>query len=76
MQKEIKHKQEVLLQVLHKMKTAIKYLDSIQEHYPGKNNIIIEGSKLKCDVCGRELTVTKKGSGPLICCMQQMRIIK
>jgi desulfoferrodoxin-like iron-binding protein len=58
------------------MKTTIKYLNTIQEHYPGKNNNIVEGSRLKCEICGRELEVTKKGSGPLICCMQQMRIIK
>ena len=33
---------------------------------------IAKGDTMVCTLCGREVEVTKKGSGPLICCMKEM----
>ena len=33
---------------------------------------IDHGDKLKCDVCGREVTVNVRGKGDLICCGKPM----
>jgi len=51
------------------MQTINKFLNYLNEQ-------IHEGTRLKCDVCGRELTVDIQGKGPLICCGKKMRIIK
>ncbi len=33
---------------------------------------IDQGDRLKCDVCGREITVNVSGKGDLICCGKPM----
>lgn len=33
---------------------------------------IEKGDRLKCSICGREVKVNVKGSGPLICCGKKM----
>ena len=33
---------------------------------------INHGDKLKCDICGREVTVNVRGKGDLICCGKPM----
>jgi desulfoferrodoxin-like iron-binding protein len=47
-----------------------KYLTKIQEQEE-----IVKGDRLRCDICGREVTVNKAGKGPLICCGQPMNKI-
>lgn len=44
-----------------------KYLRKIQEQ-----EVIVKCDHLKCDVCGRTVTVNKAGKGPLVCCGQPM----
>lgn len=44
-----------------------KYLSKIQEEKE-----ITKGDRLRCKVCGREVTVNKAGKGLLICCGQNM----
>lgn len=44
-----------------------KYLSKIQEEKE-----IAKGDRLRCKICGREVTVNKAGKGPLICCGQPM----
>ena len=39
----------------------------------GVNNV---GEKYRCNVCGNEVTVTKVGGGTLVCCEQEMELIK
>ena len=34
------------------------------------------GEKYRCTVCGNEVTVTKVGGGTLVCCDQEMELIK
>ena len=34
------------------------------------------GEKYRCNVCGNEVTVTKVGGGTLVCCGQDMELIK
>jgi desulfoferrodoxin-like iron-binding protein len=36
---------------------------------------IKKGTRLRCAVCGREVTIDKKGKGPLICCMEPMHVM-
>jgi desulfoferrodoxin-like iron-binding protein len=33
------------------------------------------GEKYKCNICGTEVTVTKAGSGTLVCCGKSMEKI-
>jgi desulfoferrodoxin-like iron-binding protein len=33
------------------------------------------GEKYRCNVCGNEVTVTKAGSGTLVCCGQDMKLV-
>jgi len=47
-----------------------KYLNKIHEQ-----KIIKKSDRLKCTICGREVTVNKAGKGPLICCDKPMNII-
>jgi len=35
-----------------------------------------EGEKYHCDVCGNEVVVTKVGGGTLVCCGEDMKLIK
>ncbi len=35
-----------------------------------------EGEKYRCNVCGNEVTVTKVGGGTLVCCDEEMELIK
>ena len=44
-----------------------KYLNKIQEEKEIKKN-----DRLRCTICGREVTVNKEGKGPLICCDKPM----
>ena len=34
------------------------------------------GEKYKCKICGNEVTVTKVGGGTLVCCGEDMELIK
>lgn len=34
------------------------------------------GEKYKCNVCGNEVVVTKTGGGILVCCGEEMELIK
>jgi desulfoferrodoxin-like iron-binding protein len=34
------------------------------------------GEKYRCKVCGNEVTVTKVGGGTLVCCGQDMELLK
>ena len=34
------------------------------------------GEKYRCEICGNEVTVTKVGGGTLVCCGQDMEVIK
>jgi len=34
------------------------------------------GEKYRCNVCGNKVTVTKVGGGTLVCCGQEMELIK
>lgn len=34
------------------------------------------GEKYRCNVCGNEVTVTKVGGGTLVCCGQDMELLK
>jgi len=47
-----------------------KYLNKIQETKEIKNN-----DRLRCKVCGREVTVNKAGKGPLVCCGENMTVM-
>jgi desulfoferrodoxin-like iron-binding protein len=44
-----------------------KYLSKIQEEKEINKN-----DRLRCTVCGRQVTVNKKGQGPLVCCGKNM----
>lgn len=35
-----------------------------------------ESEKYRCNVCGNEVTVTKVGSGTLVCCEKDMELIE
>jgi desulfoferrodoxin-like iron-binding protein len=35
-----------------------------------------EGERYRCNVCGNEVTVTKVGGGTLVCCDEEMELIK
>jgi len=45
------------------------YLNMLQEW---DETEIQEGDHMRCEICGREATITKAGQGPLICCGQPM----
>jgi len=45
------------------------YLNMLQEWDEPE---IQEGDHMRCEICGREATITKAGQGPLICCGQPM----
>lgn len=47
-----------------------KYLSKIQEEKEIKKS-----DRLRCKVCGREVTVNKPGKGPLVCCGENMTIM-
>ena len=47
-----------------------KYLNKIQEE-----KLIKKNDRMRCTVCGREVTVNKVGTGPLICCDKPMNIM-
>lgn len=47
-----------------------KYLSKIQEAEEIKKS-----DRLRCKVCGREVTVNKAGKGPLVCCGENMTIL-
>lgn len=47
-----------------------KYLNKIQEAEEIKKS-----DRLRCKVCGREVTINKAGKGPLVCCGQNMVIM-
>jgi len=47
-----------------------KYLNKIQEEILIKKN-----DRMRCTICGREVTVNKVGKGPLICCDKPMNIM-
>jgi desulfoferrodoxin-like iron-binding protein len=47
-----------------------KYLSKIQTEQEIKKN-----DRLRCDVCGREVTINKTGTGPLLCCDKPMSVI-
>lgn len=47
-----------------------KYLSKIQEEA-----VIKKSDRLRCKVCGREVTVNKAGKGPLVCCGENMSIM-
>jgi desulfoferrodoxin-like iron-binding protein len=34
------------------------------------------GEKYRCSICDNEVTVTKVGGGTLVCCGQDMKLIK
>jgi desulfoferrodoxin-like iron-binding protein len=34
------------------------------------------GEKYRCNVCGNEVTVIKVGGGTLVCCGQDMELLK
>ncbi len=34
------------------------------------------GEQYRCNVCGNEVTVTRAGGGTLVCCGQDMQLIK
>ena len=47
-----------------------KYLSKIQEEA-----VIKKSDRLRCKVCGREVTVNKAGKGPLVCCGENMTVL-
>lgn len=47
-----------------------KYLNKLQEEKEIKKS-----DRLRCTVCGREVTVNKAGQGPLVCCDKNMTIL-
>jgi len=47
-----------------------KYLTKIQEEILIKKN-----DRMRCTICGREVTVNKQGKGPLICCDKPMNVM-
>ncbi len=47
-----------------------KYLNKIQTEQEIKKN-----DRLRCNICGREVTVNKAGSGPLVCCGKPMSVV-
>lgn len=46
------------------------YLSKIQEEKE-----INKSDRLRCKVCGREVTIIKAGKGPLVCCGEKMTIM-
>jgi desulfoferrodoxin-like iron-binding protein len=34
------------------------------------------GEKYRCNICGNEVTVTKAGGGTLVCCGEDMELLK
>jgi desulfoferrodoxin-like iron-binding protein len=38
--------------------------------------VMEEGEKYRCDICGNEVTVTKVGGGTLVCCGEDMVLVK
>lgn len=50
--------------------TIQKYLNKIQETKEIKKN-----DRMRCSICGREVTVNKAGTGPLVCCDKPMNIM-
>lgn len=49
------------------MKSLKHFLSIIQEDEEIETN-----DKLRCSICGREVTINKEGKGPLICCGEPM----
>lgn len=47
-----------------------KYLNKIQE-----SKEIKKSDRLRCKVCGRQVTIVKAGKGPLVCCNENMTIM-
>jgi len=47
-----------------------KYLNKIQEATEIKKS-----DRMRCKICGREITIVKSGKGPLICCGENMAIM-
>jgi len=47
-----------------------KYLNKIQEEKE-----INKSDRLRCKVCGREVTIIKAGKGPLVCCGENMTVM-
>jgi desulfoferrodoxin-like iron-binding protein len=37
---------------------------------------IKEGQKYRCEICGNEVEVTKAGGGTLVCCGEEMGLVK
>jgi len=46
------------------------YLNKIQE-----SKEINKSDRLRCKVCGRQVTIIKAGKGPLVCCGENMTIM-
>ncbi|KAF5411556.1 MAG: hypothetical protein C5S43_03175 [Candidatus Methanocomedens sp.] len=38
--------------------------------------VMEEGEKYTCNICGNEVTVTKVGGGTLVCCGEDMELVK
>jgi len=47
-----------------------KYLNKIQ-----KEQEIRKSDRLRCKVCGREITIVKAGKGSLVCCGENMTVM-
>lgn len=47
-----------------------KYLNKIQ-----REAVIKKSDRLRCKVCGRVVTVSKAGKGPLVCCGENMSVM-
>ena len=47
-----------------------KYLNKIQEEKEIKKS-----DRLRCKICGREVTINKAGKGPLVCCDENMIVM-
>jgi len=47
-----------------------KYLNRLQ-----RETEIKKGNRLTCKVCGRVVTVSKAGKGPLVCCGEDMSVM-
>jgi desulfoferrodoxin-like iron-binding protein len=47
-----------------------KYLNKIQEEKEIKKS-----DRLRCKICGRQVTIIKAGKGPLVCCGENMTVM-
>ncbi len=57
-----------------------KYINTISTNIVNKevNSMGVEkvGEKYRCNICGNEVTVTKAGGGTLVCCGEDMELVK